>query len=477
VFHITFNNVSYCCRQDESLLEMFLRYGVNVPFSCKNGVCQSCLLRSLNCRPSKTCQKGLTKKLIEKNYFLPCKCNPQQDMHLALPRPADNLISATIIDKQLLESDVLRLLIEPDSQFTYHAGQFINLHGPASIIRSYSLASVPGLENNLELQIKRVDHGRMTSWLFDKLDVGDEIKFHGPLGEAFFKPQHESQNLLLISTGSGIAPHIGIVKDAVYGKKHKGNIFLYHGSSDDTGHYLRHELRQLSTAHSNFHYHLCAERLSNSTPEVIRGSSLDIALEQQAEIADWIIFLSGNPDMVKTAQIRLHTLGIDENQIYADPFDYTFSEAQNTAHTTNLSTTTNKERRKFPAPDPEMWAALDNGKLMSKILTSFYQRVFEDELLSPYFSGVTQQRLIEKVYNFHYQMFTGKKVYFGERPRNAHHWMVIPPEIFNNYGSFTNSGRIASRGIQQVWGDRFTNPGCREIPCRRCTGRSSLTNF
>jgi hypothetical protein len=29
------------------------------------------------------------------------------------------------------------------------------------------------------------------------------------------------------------------------------------------------------------------------------------------------------------------------------------------------------------------------------------------------------------------QVLTGKDVYFGERPRNAHHWMVISDELFD----------------------------------------------
>jgi hypothetical protein len=51
--------------------------------------------------------------------------------------------------------------------------------------------------------------------------------------------------------------------------------------------------------------------------------------------------------------------------------------------------------------------------------------------LSPFFDGVTKQRAIEKQYSFLRQLFTGEKVYFGDRPRNAHHWMVISEELFD----------------------------------------------
>lgn len=82
-------------------------------------------------------------------------------------------------------------------------------------------------------------------------------------------------------------------------------------------------------------------------------------------------------------------------------------------------------------PDPDMWLALEEGKLLSRILEDFYSQVFEDERLAPFFHGVTKQRAMEKQFLFLRQQFTGEKVYFGDRPRNAHHWMVISNELFD----------------------------------------------
>jgi truncated hemoglobin YjbI len=88
-------------------------------------------------------------------------------------------------------------------------------------------------------------------------------------------------------------------------------------------------------------------------------------------------------------------------------------------------------RPKYPDPDPQIWAALEGGPLLAKILKDFYSRVFADPRLEPFFEGVTQQRAQEKQYSFLFQVFTGKQVYFGESPRQAHHWMVIPDDLFD----------------------------------------------
>ncbi len=91
-----------------------------------------------------------------------------------------------------------------------------------------------------------------------------------------------------------------------------------------------------------------------------------------------------------------------------------------------------EEAPREPMPDPEMWSALREGELLREILTDFYTRVYADPQLAPFFEHTTRQRAIEKQFNFLYQTFTGDDVYFGERPRNAHHWMVIADELLTH---------------------------------------------
>lgn len=83
------------------------------------------------------------------------------------------------------------------------------------------------------------------------------------------------------------------------------------------------------------------------------------------------------------------------------------------------------------APNPQMWAALEEGKLLNVILEDFYTRVFADDRLAPFFKDSSIQRAKEKQFLFLRGIFTGEKCYFGERPRNAHHWMVISDELFD----------------------------------------------
>ncbi len=83
-------------------------------------------------------------------------------------------------------------------------------------------------------------------------------------------------------------------------------------------------------------------------------------------------------------------------------------------------------------PDPEMWEALGEGRLLSAILEEFYTAVYADPRLAHFFEGTSRDRAVEKQWSFLCQIFTGRDVYFGDRPRNAHHWMVISDELFDH---------------------------------------------
>ena len=85
----------------------------------------------------------------------------------------------------------------------------------------------------------------------------------------------------------------------------------------------------------------------------------------------------------------------------------------------------------MPATDAALWQELGSGAKVRAVLEDFYPKVYANAQLAPFFRGVTMQRVIDKQYSFLWQAMTGKKIYFGDRPRNAHHWMIITHELFD----------------------------------------------
>lgn len=84
------------------------------------------------------------------------------------------------------------------------------------------------------------------------------------------------------------------------------------------------------------------------------------------------------------------------------------------------------------SPQPALWAWLGEGAKLRPLLEDFYGVALGDAQLAPFFHGVNQERIVDKQYAFLSSIFSGQAHYFGDRPRNAHHWMVISDELFDH---------------------------------------------
>lgn len=324
---ITYEHHSYSVRENESVLDVLTRHGVAIPSSCRSGVCQTCMMRATRGTPPPEAQKGIKAALRERNFFLACGCKPTEDMDIALPSDEDApQTSVIVIGKTPLNDSILRLRLLCPAPFTYRAGQFVNVHH-GDWVRSYSLASVPGQDDGLELHVQRVTDGRMSGWLHDVCSVGDVLHLQGPLGDCYYTPERQDQPLLLIGTGSGLAPLWGIVRDALR-QGHHGPIHLFHGARQVHDLYLTQELRALAAAYPQLSYTPCVSRGEGGEGHA-SGRANDVALRRHPHLKGWRVFLCGNAAMVKAVKKRAFLAGAALGDIHADPFE--FSEISATA--------------------------------------------------------------------------------------------------------------------------------------------------
>jgi len=281
------------------------------------------MIRALKGRPTPESQSGLKDTLKAQNYFLSCLCKPEQDMEIGLAMVSPQY-RATLLEKSMLNETVVRLRMEIPEGFTYQAGQFVNLVRPADeLTRSYSLASTPE-EPFLELHIRRVPDGRMTSWIFDDLDVGDDLLFFGPSGDCFYLPGNSEQPLLLAGTGTGLAPLFGILKEAL-AQGHTGPIHLFHASLAVAGLYMMDDLRGWASRHSNVKYYPCV--LHGDVPEGgLQGNVADLPAKQLGSLTGYRTYLCGDPPIVDALRQKCFLAGASMQQIHADPFVFSPSD-------------------------------------------------------------------------------------------------------------------------------------------------------
>ncbi len=325
-----FNKTNYQPTSNESVLECLLRHDVNIDYSCKTGNCQSCMLKSTQGEIDKAAQKGLKSTAIEQGFFLACQQKSETIQSAELIDQELIFSHARLVDKKLFSDDICQLIIEPVSPLYYHAGQFINLKNPQGIVRSYSIASIPSKQQFIELHIQKKSDGMMTNWLFNEFTIGDNIDFQGPIGECFYTSENKNNPMILIGTGTGAAPLIGIVRDAIK-SGHQGSIVFYHGARNFSGLYLHHILSNLDKEHANFTYRACLSRdydsvsnlEENDSPTKIElGRCNEIAMKEIQPTAETTLYLCGNPDMVNKTRKKAFLAGIASKNIYIDAFEY-----------------------------------------------------------------------------------------------------------------------------------------------------------
>ncbi|MEK9951256.1 MAG: 2Fe-2S iron-sulfur cluster-binding protein [Curvibacter sp.] len=272
----------------ETALDALIRVGADIPFSCKGGVCHSCLVKCQGAAPQPEAQRGLAPRLMQADYVLACKFRPQADVRL-LPRDPQDMVTPCVLADAAVPADGRVVLqFEPASEIRYQRGDRLHLLGaPGAPEAEFELTSDPAADYLLRAELLPGQAAACPDWAHPAY-----LATHG----------------------------------AVFG----------------------HEFE-------------------------IRGP-FPAAPEAAAPASDEV---------------------------------------------------------RAPAADPALWAELGQGRVVRQVLEAFYARVYADGQLAHFFEGVTMARSIDKQYSFLKQCMTGEKVYMGDRPRNAHHWMIISNELFN----------------------------------------------
>jgi ferredoxin-NADP reductase len=114
----------------------------------------------------------------------------------------------------------------------HRAGQHydIRLTAPDGYVaqRSYSIASEPEQEGEIELTIERIPDGEVSTYMHDVLVAGDRIELRGPIGGYFvWQAGLMPDPLVLIAGGSGIVPLMAMIRHRAAAGAHVPARLLY----------------------------------------------------------------------------------------------------------------------------------------------------------------------------------------------------------------------------------------------------------
>jgi NAD(P)H-flavin reductase len=299
---------------DESVLDALTRHGHNIPYGCRAGVCQSCIMKAEGCAVPEAAQQGLNDAQKSLNYFLSCQCIADQEMSVKMLDQSAFKQDTKVISKMMLSDNIIRLRLE--SELDYQPGQFVTLWKDEEIGRSYSLASLPKKEEFLEFHIKVIENGQFSQWLKNDVEVGDIIKLQGPLGECIFsaKPQ---QPVLMAAIGTGLAPVYGKLRSAL-DNGHKAPIHLVLGARHASNFYLVDELIALMNDNENFQVRfICQDGEARFSQQ---DDIYQFCKQEYRDLSGWRVFLCGAESFVKKMRKQSFLAGAAMGEISADTF-------------------------------------------------------------------------------------------------------------------------------------------------------------
>ena len=112
------------------------------------------------------------------------------------------------------------------------AGQHVDVRVTApdgySAVRSYSIASAPNADAQVELTVERLPNGEVSPYLTQEVVAGDRLELRGPIGGWFVWRTEQTEPVQLIAGGSGIVPLMAMIRSrASAGNKSQFSIVVF----------------------------------------------------------------------------------------------------------------------------------------------------------------------------------------------------------------------------------------------------------
>jgi NAD(P)H-flavin reductase/ferredoxin len=266
---------SYVTAEGESVLDCLLRHDQNIPYACKSGVCQACLVKAVNCSPPPRASTGLKATLQSGGYGLACQWVTESDIEIKLPGATEQAVTAVISRMDKLNPDIMRVILTAEdsgTMFESRPGQYLNVINPFGITRSYSIANDYLCDQFLELHIANTQHGEFT---------------HDAL-------RHQ----------------------------HKGSITLLHGGSIPGRLYYVDELKALALQHRHFTYQALVLATTDTDSRFQQGDIEQEALNSLTPemLAHVRVYICGAPEFVQGLRKKIFLKGVRSDHIFCDAF-------------------------------------------------------------------------------------------------------------------------------------------------------------
>jgi len=301
------------CTGARSILSTALESGIELPFSCRSGVCRTCRGRVLEGRvdPGDVHPAYLSPEDMAHGFVHLCQARAIGDCTIeveeldpALSFPTQQL-PMRVLAMVRLAPDVMAVQLgtPANEPVRFHAGQSIEVLLDDGSSRSYSIANqpLPNGVRRVELHIRHLAGGRFTDRVFATLRTGEILHVRAPLGLVRMGPD-DARPLILVCSGTGFAPVKAIVESSLASGSTRP-LHIYWGGRQHGDLYLDTLARGWAAEHRHISYTPVLSEAAPSCSWTGRiGFVHEAVLVDYANLEGHSVYACGVPAMVEAAR-------------------------------------------------------------------------------------------------------------------------------------------------------------------------------
>ena len=212
--------------------------------------------------------------------------------------------------------------------FQFISGQYITIKhqiGGEQIRRAYSICS--SIEEGISVGVKKVETGKMSSFLTTKIKEGDVLQVMPPTGNFVL----QGKNVVGICAGSGITPILSMIKTILLNKDNSKFTLIYGNKTQDSTMFYS-DIKQLNI---NTHFVFSREKVEGAKEGRIDRNMLDVFSDKILSADAY--FICGPGEMIDTVSDFLTMKGIEKSKIHFERFTTTEKEETSKKQTEEIT--------------------------------------------------------------------------------------------------------------------------------------------
>jgi ferredoxin-NADP reductase len=187
--------------------------------------------------------------------------------------------------------------------------------------RSYSIASPPSRQGEVDLTIEQIADGEVSPYFHEVVQVGDQVELRGPIGGYFVWEPSLGGPLLLVAGGSGVVPLMAMLRERATADPRPMAVLVHSSRTYDDVIY-RDELASLAANDGGLRV---IQTLTRSQPPGWTGYDRRIDRPMLAEAiaaagAQPLVYICGPTLLVEAAANALVELGVPPAQVRTERF-------------------------------------------------------------------------------------------------------------------------------------------------------------